>query len=116
MIFNKYVHALATAAMVAVTILIVPIGEVHARDNNPGAAINCELKGYVWSDELGKCAELHCQFGGVSYKHGAEVSIGGHNYMCNGFSGYWERWGRTQAPEVPQAPRPTTNAPRTTIP
>lgn len=107
MMLRKRFRSLFAAVFMAVTIVSVATGAVHAI-GTPLDQVVCEADGGIWDYGVGRCAKLHCQFGGQNYDHGQTVTVLGKTWTCNGFTGRWDI-PRTAEPQTPTAPRPTTN-------
>jgi hypothetical protein len=84
-------RTLATASMVALAVVVVPAGLAHAAPNV--VKMGCEAAGYTWSDTLG-CANKSCPDGGLPGDDRQVRTTGGQFvalYMCNGFTGQWDK-------------------------
>jgi hypothetical protein len=110
MISHKHVRALVSAFLLALAIASVPAGFAHAKIHQSRSS--CEGSGYLWSDEFG-CMDQTCEHNGVHYwpgdiRYGTGLYGLRIRYACNGFTGEWVTF-RVAQPQVPTAPRPTTN-------
>ena len=110
MTIHKHVRTLASAALLALAIASVPIASAHA--SRYQTRQSCEAAGFSWSNTYG-CADRLCERDGGYYRDGQQFyeflpSGRARVYICDGYSGEWIA-ARTAEPQVPTAPRPTTN-------
>ena len=105
MIFNKHVRALASAALLAISIGSVAVGIADAKTYTTKAS--CEAAGFKWSETLQACNDQLCWRSGLLYGPGDLIRDGDAVLACDGTTGEWVRL-RTANPQGPTAPQSTT--------
>src|SRR5215207_5089894 len=90
-------RTLTMASLLALALLSVPAGLAHAAPKSTAEAI-CRAQGFAYDPALG-CADNFCinPDGGAAVSPGTAYVHKGTQYMCNGFTGLWDKvGGRTQ--------------------
>jgi hypothetical protein len=96
MTIRTQLRTLATASLLALTVISLPGAQAYAAPNTNPRAADCRARGYLWSDSQG-CADKQCSLWDGKSEPGDVVIWGaGTAFYCNGFTGTWEQIARSQ--------------------
>jgi hypothetical protein len=91
-ILCNFIRTLGVAALLAAAAMSLLAGAAHAKPKSPAQRL-CEAQGFVWDDKKG-CADSWCVDNkGQQQPPGDTYNEKGVSYMCNGWTGEYEKIG-----------------------